>query len=53
MAIRFGRKGLGAVLLAMLSPLVVGANSFSGDFNARVLASHNLERERLGIAPLA
>ena len=50
---RIGRAGPGALLLAIISPLLVGANSFSDNFEGRVLAAHNLERERLGIAPLA
>lgn len=50
---RIGRAGPGALLLAIISPLLVGANSFSDNFEGRVLAAHNLERARLGIAPLA
>lgn len=38
--------------LAVCALPLLGATSFSGAFEARVLAAHNLERERLGIEPL-
>lgn len=50
---RARQGGIGAAFLAMISPLLIGANSFAEGFEGRVLAAHNLERARLGIAPLA
>jgi uncharacterized protein YkwD len=47
------RAGLAAVLL--LSPIAISAGDFAEpgtDFAARVLASHNVERGRLGMRPL-
>ncbi len=38
--------------LALLSPLLLGASGVTGTFEARVLAMHNLERARMGVAPL-
>lgn len=57
MAFRHGRANvtrLGAALaLAMLAPFAQGAADPSGDFEARLLASHNRERAARGVAPLA
>ena len=38
--------------LALLAPLLTGTSSASGSFEQRVLAAHNAERAKLGIAPL-
>lgn len=38
---------------ALASPWLLGAASFAGTFDDRVLAAHNRERATLGIAPLA
>lgn len=38
--------------LALFTPLLTGTSSASGGFEQRVLATHNQERARLGIAPL-
>jgi len=46
-------KSLAAgVTLALFSPLLLGASNVTGTFEARVLAMHNLERARMGVAPL-
>ncbi len=41
-----------AAILAVALPLLNGATSFSSGFEARVLASHNLERDNVGVEPL-
>lgn len=41
-----------AAILAVALPLLNGATSFSSGFEARVLASHNLERGNVGVEPL-
>lgn len=43
---------LQACAIGLLAPLLIGANSFAGNFDERVLAAHNRERAELGIAPL-
>lgn len=42
----------GAALLAMATPLLLGAVGSYRDLDQRLLASHNRERSQLGIAPL-
>lgn len=46
------RKRAAGAALALLAPLLIGASNLSGGFELRVLDAHNLERARLGIAPL-
>lgn len=43
---------LSACGLALAATLTVGATSVDGGFDARVLAAHNIERDKLGIEPL-
>lgn len=43
---------LASGVLALLAPALISATSFDGNFDTRVLAAHNLERDRLGIEPL-
>lgn len=47
-------RGLASLpaLLALVAPLIVGATGLSTNFESRVLAGHNRERNALGIAPL-
>ena len=39
--------------MAACSPLLLGSTDFGVDFNARVLAAQNAERESVGVPPLA
>jgi hypothetical protein len=38
--------------LALFAPLLIGASGVSATFEARVLATHNAERARMGVGPL-
>jgi hypothetical protein len=48
---RLGTLAAGGTL-ALLAPLPTGTSSAAASFEARVLDAHNVERARLGIAPL-
>jgi hypothetical protein len=39
-------------VVALAAPLMAGATQFSSDFDGRILAAQNAEREALGVAPL-
>jgi hypothetical protein len=41
------------IVLLLSSPLMIGGTLARADFNQRVLAAHNAEREILGVAPLS
>ncbi len=52
MQISNSRQIAAATLLA-LSPILIGSAAARSDFNARLLAAHNSEREVMGVPPLA
>lgn len=41
-----------AAILVLALPILSGATSFAGGFEARVLSSHNFEREKVGVEAL-
>lgn len=41
-----------ALALVAVSPLLIGGTSVRADFNARLLAAHNVERAAAGVPPL-
>ena len=48
---RVGKRHLASVL-ALLAPTLVGTTGLSSNFEDRVVAAHNRERDALGIAPM-
>ena len=42
-----------AATLLLCSPLLIGGTATHADFNARLLAAHNAERDAMGVPPLA
>jgi len=46
-------KLMGSLALALAAPLAQGATGIDNELDQRLLAGHNRERDRLGIAPLA
>lgn len=49
---RIGQKVIGGLALLVVSPVLMGANSLAGNFETRVLAAHNRERQAMSVGPL-
>jgi hypothetical protein len=47
------KKSLLSFALLLCSPLLVGGTTLRADFNARLLAAHNAERTKMGVAAIA
>ena len=49
---RRGRKVIGSLALLTAAPTLMGATDLTSNFEMRVLAAHNRERQAMGVGPL-